>query len=67
MNRGINLNDRERDILPLSVQGYIMKEIADILCLSVETNKFHKRKLFEKMGVKNIIEAMEFAENQKLF
>lgn len=37
--KGVTLDERERDILSLSAQGYIMKEIADRLCLSLDTPK----------------------------
>lgn len=65
-NSGILLSDKEKDILLLSAQGYTMNEIADKLYLAVDTIKFHKRKLFEKLEVKNITEALSFAINRKL-
>ena len=63
---GLSLNDREKEILSLSAQGYTMNEIADKLFLSIDTIKFHKRTLFKKLDVKNIIEAITFASNYKL-
>jgi DNA-binding CsgD family transcriptional regulator len=63
---GITLNERERDILSLSTQGYTMTEIADKQFLSLDTIKFHRRKLFDKLDVKNITEALAFAANHKL-
>jgi DNA-binding CsgD family transcriptional regulator len=66
-DKGVNLGERERDILSLSAQGYTMKEIADKLYLSLDTIKFYKRKLFEKLEVKSITEAIAFAQNHKLF
>ncbi|MDR1380163.1 MAG: helix-turn-helix transcriptional regulator [Tannerella sp.] len=65
-NPGIVLNERERDILLLSAQGYTMDEIAGRLFLAVDTIKFQKRRLFEKLEVKNIVEALSFASNHKL-
>lgn len=65
-NSGITLGEKERDILSLSAQGYTMNEIADELCLAIDTIKFYKRKLFEKLNVKNIAEAISFATNYKL-
>lgn len=65
-NKGITLSEKEKDILSLSAQGYTMNEIADRLCLAIDTIKFYKRKLFEKLGVKNITEALSFATNYKL-
>jgi DNA-binding CsgD family transcriptional regulator len=66
-DNGIKLSEREQDVLSLSTQGYTMKEIADRLCLSIDTIKFYKRKLFEKLEVKSITEAIAFAQNHKLF
>jgi len=60
----LKLNGRERDILLLSVQGYTMNEIAKRLFLSVDTIKFHKRVLFERLGVNNITEAVSYISNQ---
>lgn len=65
-NKGIVLNEKEKDILTLSAQGYTMNEIADKLCLAIDTIKFYKRRLFDKMQVKNITEALSFATNYKL-
>lgn len=64
--KGVILNDREKDILLLSAQGYAMTEIADRVHLSLDTIKFYRRKLFEKLDVKNITEAAAFAANNKL-
>lgn len=65
-NKGITLSEKEKDILLLSAQGYTMNEISDKLCLAIDTIKFYKRKLFEKLGVKNITEALSLATNYKL-
>lgn len=64
--KGITLTEREKDVLILSAQGYTMKDIANRLCVGIDTVKFHKRKLFEKMEVRNITEALSFATNSKL-
>ena len=64
--KGITLNDKEKEILSLSAQGYSMTEIADRVCLSLDTIKFYRRKLFEKLDVKNITEATAFAAIHKL-
>lgn len=59
-------SEMERGVLTLSAQGYTMTEIADRLCRSVDTIKFYKRSLFDKIGVKNITEAVIYAQNHKL-
>jgi DNA-binding CsgD family transcriptional regulator len=59
-------NKREKNILLLSAQGYTMDEIAEQLFLAIDTVKFQKKRIFEKLEVKNIVEALFFAANQKL-
>lgn len=61
-----SLSEREKDILSLSAQGYTMSEIAEKLCVGLNTIKFHKKNLFDKLQVKNITEALLFAINYKL-
>lgn len=62
----LTLSNKEKDILYLSAQGYTMNEIADKLYLAVDTIKFYKRRLFEKLEVKNIAEALSYVTNYKL-
>lgn len=62
----INISEREREILVLSTQGLTVNEIAERIFVSADTVKFHRRKLFEKLGVANITEALSFATNNKL-
>jgi len=65
-NKGIILNDREKDILTLSAQGFTMNEISNELHLSLDTIKQSKRQLFTNLDVKNITEALSFATSYKL-
>lgn len=60
------LSDTEREILALSAQGYVMADIANIMCKSIDTIKTCKRNLFAKLGVKNIAEALFYSINHKL-
>lgn len=62
----VYLTETEKDILHLSTQGYTMKDIADKLCKSLDTIKACKRKMFAKLDVKNIAEAISFAANYNL-
>lgn len=61
-----SLTDGERSVLTLSIQGYTMAEIGDIICLSPDTVKKYRRQIFEKLGVRNISEAIAAATNNKL-
>lgn len=60
------LTEVERDILRLSSQGYTMNDIADELCKSIDTIKTYKKRLFAKLEVKSITEALSYATNYKL-
>ncbi|TDQ25450.1 response regulator transcription factor [Tenacibaculum caenipelagi] len=62
----IQLSNREKEILRLSVRGYTINEMAKPMYVSPDTVKFHRRKLFEKLGVTNISEAIVYATNNKL-
>ncbi len=62
----IKLNDREKEILQYSIRGYAIKEIAEKIFVSPDTVKFHRKKLFEKLEVANISEAITYATNNKL-
>lgn len=60
------LSEEEKAILLLSARGLKMEEIAGRIFKSVDTVKFYKRRLFEKIGAKNITEALSFATNNRL-
>ena len=61
-----SLTDGEKTMLTLSIQGYTMSEIADKMCLSPETIKKYRKQIFEKLGVRNISEAIVSSANNKL-
>ena len=48
------LSPREKDVLALTVKGYINKEIADRLNISSSTVVFHRRNICEKIGSRSI-------------
>ncbi|MBT1279716.1 helix-turn-helix transcriptional regulator [Thermoanaerobacter sp. CM-CNRG TB177] len=54
----IKLNDNQIKILALEAKGYRELDIAEVLGIGVVTVKYHKRKIVEKLGVKNIKEAV---------
>lgn len=62
----IELTEREKEIIHLSIRGFKVDEIANHISVSANTIKFHKKKLFEKLEVDNIIEAMSFVKNNNL-
>lgn len=62
----IKLSIREREILQLSIRGFTINEIADKNFVSPDTIKFHRKKMFSKMNVHNMSEAIFYAANNKL-
>ncbi|WP_290456581.1 response regulator transcription factor, partial [Muribaculum intestinale] len=60
------LTDGEKAVLTLSIQGYTMSEIAARICLSPDTIKKYRQRIFEKLDVRNISEAIVAATNNKL-
>ena len=48
------LTNREIDVLSLIVQGYINKEIAQKLCISLTTVITHRKNMMEKLGMKSV-------------
>ncbi|WP_415329002.1 response regulator transcription factor [Chryseobacterium sp. MMS23-Vi53] len=62
----VSLSKREKEILQLSTRGLTINEIADTIFVSPDTVKFHRRKLFDKLEVTNISEAIIFTTNNML-
>lgn len=60
------LNETERTILTLSIQGLKITDIAGQAHLAVNSVKSARRRLFEKLRVSNISEAISYATNYKL-
>jgi DNA-binding NarL/FixJ family response regulator len=53
-----NLSPRENEILALLAQGFLYKEIADQLQLSIHTVRTHIRNIYEKLHVRTRMEAV---------
>ena len=52
------LSAREQSVLELLAQGYLYKEIADLLGISVLTVNSHVRRIYEKMHVRSRAQAV---------
>ncbi|MCD8260800.1 MAG: helix-turn-helix transcriptional regulator [Bacteroides sp.] len=52
-------------VLELASQGKTEKEIADILGISVNTVKYHKRTILRQLNVSNTAEAVQWMNSQK--
>ena len=53
-----NLSPREREVLELLARGYLYKEIADALHISVPTVNTHIRRIYEKLHVRSRFQAV---------
>lgn len=53
-----SLTDREQEILSLLASGYMYKEIADRLTVSIDTVKTHIRHIYDKLQVRTRTEAV---------
>jgi len=60
------LTRREKEILLFSSKGLTINDIAAKIFVSPDTVKFHRKKMFEKLEVANISEAITYAINNKL-
>ena len=60
------LSGRELEVLLLMAQGMKYKEIADKLIVSVNTVRFHIKKIYAKLQVNNRTEAIEASRKLKL-
>jgi DNA-binding CsgD family transcriptional regulator len=60
------LTSREKEILSLSKDGYLSKEIAKKLFLSVHTVNTHRQRILEKLEVNNSMEAIKYATTLKM-
>jgi DNA-binding NarL/FixJ family response regulator len=58
---GKNLSHREEEVLRLSAWGYLNKEIADRLQISVKTAESHKSNAMTKMSMKSRIDIVRYA------
>ncbi|MBE9045783.1 response regulator transcription factor [Pleurocapsales cyanobacterium LEGE 10410] len=55
------LSDREREVLKLMTEGKTNQDIADELCISQSTVKFHINNIFGKLGVSDRTQAVLIA------
>jgi DNA-binding NarL/FixJ family response regulator len=53
-----NLTEREREILGLMTKGYAEKEIADMMHVSVNTVKTHRKHIYQKLHIRSRAEVL---------
>lgn len=57
-----SLSERELEVLTLIAKGYTNKGISDLLYISMETVKQHRKHIKKKIGVKNVVEIVKYAQ-----
>ena len=57
---------REKEIIELCSNGFIAKEIADKLNISVNTVHNHKNNIFQKLNINNTMEMVQYALKHKI-
>ena len=57
----VHFTDEELEMLRLTMQGFSMKQIGNLMCKTVDTVKFYRRNVFSKLKAKNISEAISYA------
>ena len=60
------LTERELEVLRLHAQGFTINQIAEKLFVVPDTIKYYRRRIFERLEVSNIVEALSAAVNSKL-
>lgn len=61
LGRPKRLSDRQREVLQMLAEGRQMREVADILHISLRTVRFHKHQIMEELGIKNNAELVQYA------
>lgn len=60
------LTKRETEILRLHAQGLTIHQIAEKIYVAPDTVKYYRRRIFERFGVGNMVEALSYAVSSKL-
>lgn len=60
------LTARELEVMDYIVRGYTNRQIAEALSISIRTVEGHRASIFGKLGVKNRVELIDYAEKHGL-
>jgi DNA-binding NarL/FixJ family response regulator len=63
---GLNISEREMEIIRFIAEGYSNKEVADKLFLSTHTVTTHRKNIMNKLGVNNTAGLVLFAVRENL-
>jgi DNA-binding NarL/FixJ family response regulator len=61
---GDGLTERQREILRLVAEGFLSKQIADTLGISIKTVEFHRGRIMARLGVHSVAELVRVAVEQ---
>lgn len=61
-----SLTKKEIQVLQLHAQGLTINEIAEKLCVAPDTIKYYRRRIFERLNVNTVFEALSYAVNRKI-
>ncbi len=61
-----SITPREREVMGYLIRGHTNRQIAEILSISIRTVEGHRASIFDKLGLKNRVELVEFAEKHGL-
>ncbi|MBN9297515.1 MAG: helix-turn-helix transcriptional regulator [Filimonas sp.] len=60
------LTEKETEVLRLHAQGLSISQIADRMFVAPDTVKYYRRRIFERLEVNSVVEALSYAVNSKL-
>jgi len=60
------LSNRELEILRLHAQGLTINQIAEKIFVAPDTVKYYRRRIFERLNVGNMVEALSYAVNSRI-
>lgn len=65
-DRQLAISGRERDVLRLLAEGLVHKQVADQLGISLDTVRTYVRRIYEKLQVKTVAQAVSRAIREQL-
>jgi DNA-binding NarL/FixJ family response regulator len=60
------LTERQREVLQLLAEGKAMKEVSDILCISIRTVIYHKSRIMEVLEARSDADLVKYAVRNHL-
>ncbi|MCE5313390.1 MAG: response regulator transcription factor [Armatimonadota bacterium] len=59
-NSNVRITKREQEVISLIIQGLSSKQIADQLCLSINTIETHRKRIFKKLNVRSSTQLVSY-------